>query len=146
MTQGLYQGISTIPEFSLVLCDPLLGNSDYLDNLLMKPFQNFNKINVVYAPITSSVATNNITHLSQFLKLTKPSRFICSTRDYDLFQNLAGFDFPLEPELVVGSKFSIENTNFYHGWLPESIANQIEMTQIGPMAISRLDAKIVIKD
>ena len=146
MSKGLYQGVSTIPELSLVLCDPLLGNSDYMDNLLMKPFQDSNKINVVYAPITSSVATNNITHLTQFLKATKPKRFICSQRDYELFQNLKGFDFPVEPALVVGSKFSIENSSFYHGWLPESLANQIQMTEIGGMAISRLDAKIVIKD
>jgi hypothetical protein len=77
--------MSTIPEFSLVLCDPLLGNSDYLDNLLMKPFQHFNKINVVYAPITSSVATNNVNHLNSFLKAMKPKRFICSQKDYEMF-------------------------------------------------------------
>ena len=104
------QGVSQIPEFSFVLCDPLLGNSDFMNNMLMKPFQQFNQINVVYAPITSSVATNNIKHLYQFLtKNVKPKRFICSPRDYALFQNLPGanFEFPVEPVLIEGSKFEI---------------------------------------
>ena len=29
-------------DFSIILTDPLLGNSDYLDDLLMKPFHNYN--------------------------------------------------------------------------------------------------------
>jgi hypothetical protein len=29
---------SSIPEFSMILTDPYLGNSDFLNNILMKPF------------------------------------------------------------------------------------------------------------
>jgi hypothetical protein len=147
MTQGLYLGMNQVPEFSFVLCDPLLGNSDYKNNLLMKPFQEYNKINVVYAPITSSVATNNITHLHNFLKMTKPKRIICSNKDHLLFQQVPGFDFAVEPQLIPGTKFEIKsNLSYYEGCLPESVANNIIMKNFGQMAIARLNVSIVLKD
>jgi hypothetical protein len=79
-----------IPEFSLVLCDPLLGNSNYLDNTLLKPFQHFNKINVVHAPITSSVACSNLHHLHHFLtQKIQPQRLITSPTTASLLQQLS---------------------------------------------------------
>lgn len=54
----------------------MLGTSSQHATMLMKPFHHFNKVNVVYLPVTSSVSCCDIDHLVQFLKHLKAKRVL----------------------------------------------------------------------
>ena len=134
-----------IPEYSLVLCDPYLGNSNYLDSKLLKPFQHFNKINVVHAPISSSVACSNLHHLHHFLtQKIQPKRLVTSQPIASLLQQLCHLSncqlpFPIDASLIPHTSSSLHFESNFMGSIPSSIAQQIPMTSLTPsIQLSRL--------
>lgn len=99
-------GTVTAKDFSLILTDPLVGNADLLDNLLLKPFLKYNKIKVIKQPITAAIACCNIKLMADFLQKLKPKRVICNKKAHELMSisgEAAKFNFALEPTLVEGS-------------------------------------------
>jgi len=60
----------------MILTDPYLGNSFYENNLLLKPFQNFNKINIIHLPITTAIGCCDSLHLSLLFSNLKPKRIL----------------------------------------------------------------------
>ena len=60
----------------MLLTDPLLGNSSFNNNLLMTPFQTFNKVNVIYLPITGSIGCCNVKDMQQFLSQVAAKRVL----------------------------------------------------------------------
>lgn len=67
-------------EFSVILTDPLLGNSSYQDDLFMKPFAQFNSINIFRCPISASIACSNAFSFLKFLSAINPKRVLCGTK------------------------------------------------------------------
>lgn len=89
------------PELSILLTDPLLGNSSFLNNKLMRPFHPFNKVNVVYLPVTSAVGCCDFEHLAQLLKHIAPKRIVADKKIQGYFQ--MSKDVVVDGELEVGT-------------------------------------------
>lgn len=48
--------------------------------MVMKPFHHFNKVNVIYLPVTSSASCCDIEHLRQFLKHLQAKQILTTSK------------------------------------------------------------------
>ena len=129
-------GTVSTKDFSLILTDPLVGNSDLLDNLLLKPFLKYNKINVIKQPITAAIACCNIKLMADFLKKLKPKRVLCNKKAHELMSisgESAKFDFVFESSLVESSIVDISPithaSSVYVGTCPLQVAADLELSR-----------------
>lgn len=102
--------VSPVPELSLLLTDPLLGNSSFLDNKLMRPFHPFNKVNVVYLPITSAIGCCDIQRLAHFLQRVAPKRILANKKIEECFRMMEN-SFQIDGELEVGACVEISSSS-----------------------------------
>ena len=119
-------------DFSVILTDPLLGNSEYLDGLVMKPFEDLNKVNLFKCPISASIGCCNINDFINFLNNVKPRRLLCGEKAFDYLTQTGNTDltlgFQIEPVLIVGNRFEIIasiDSSFYRGKCSAKLAAEI---------------------
>lgn len=142
-------------DFVVILTDPFMGGPDGQDGLLLKPFTEGSRIQIIRFPITASVGCTSLPLFTKFLKVIQPRKVVCSEKAHKLLTGNPGLGFPIEPSLVPGNSFEVqpstEYSSYYTGTCPSQLASEIQLTKVatlpGGSQVSRLpDVRLEMKD